>query len=98
MQSLEKFIALFGKRLVTFILVKQSKFPSITKNKQQRQYGMVLQDALSTVDVAKQFYKVVRCENNSYIFYDKTVTTAEQHNIDLPELPHYLRLKIKNGS
>ena len=36
-------------------------------------------------------------ENNFKIFY-KTVTTAEEHNIDLPELPRYLRLQIENES
>ena len=59
---------------------------------------MVLQDALSAVDAAKQFYKIIWFENNFNRFYDKTVTTAEEHNIDFPELPHYLRLQIKNGS
>ena len=37
---------------------------------------MVLQDALSAVDVAKQFYKIIWSENNFYIFYDKSVTIA----------------------
>ena len=59
---------------------------------------MVLQDALSAVDAAKQFYKIIWSNNNFNRFYDKTVTTAEEHNIDLPELPRYLRLKIENGS
>ena len=27
-----------------------------------------------------------------------TVTTAEEHNIDQPELSHYLGLQIENGS
>ena len=51
--SLKKFIALFGERLVTFIMMQHSKFPSITKQ------NMVLQDAFSSVDAAKQFYKVI---------------------------------------
>ena len=34
-QSLKKFITLFGKRLVIFVLVQQSKFPSITKTKKK---------------------------------------------------------------
>ena len=42
--------------------------------------------------------KKIWSENNLYRFYDKAVTTAEEHNIDLPELPCYLRLQIKNGS
>ena len=48
---------------------------------------MLLQDALSAVDAAKQFYKITWSENNFNRFYDNTVTTAEEHNIDLPELP-----------
>ena len=59
---------------------------------------MVLQDVLSAVDAAKQFYKIIQSENNFNRFYDKTVTTAEEYNIDLPESPHYLRLQIKNKS
>ena len=40
LQSLEKFIAMFGKGLVTFILVQPSKFPSITKKTiNEKQYG-----------------------------------------------------------
>ena len=37
-------------------------------------------------------------ENNLNRFYDKTVTTAEEYNIDIQELPRYLRLQIENGS
>ena len=36
--------------------------------------------------------------NNFNRIYDKTVTTVEEHNIDLPELSHYLRLQNENGS
>ena len=60
-------------------------------------YYMVLQNALSAVDAAKQFYKVICSENNFNRFY-KTLTTAEEHNIDLPVLPGYLRLQIENWS
>ena len=49
---------------------------------------MFLQDALSAVDAAKQFYKMIWSENNFSRFHSKTVSTAEEHNIDLPELPH----------
>ena len=65
-----------------------SKFPSITKNnnKQTTNSNMVLQDALSDVDASKQFYKRIYFENNINIFYDDTVTTSKEHNIDLPEL------------
>ena len=59
---------------------------------------MVLQFILYAVDAAKQFYKIIRSENNFDIFYDRTVTTAEEHNIDQPEWPHYLRLQIENGN
>ena len=59
---------------------------------------MVLQDALSSVDAAKKFYKIIWFENDCNRFYDKTVTTAEEHNIDLLEFPCYLRLQIENGS
>ena len=47
---------------------------------------MILQDSLSAVDASKLFYKIIWSENNFNIFY-KTVTTAEEHNINLPELP-----------
>ena len=59
---------------------------------------MVLQGILFAVDAAKQFHKIIWSKNNFNRFYDKTVTTAEEHNIDLPELPHYLRLQIENGN
>ena len=36
LQLLEKFISLFGKRLVTFILVQHRKFPSIKKTNKQK--------------------------------------------------------------
>ena len=39
-----------------FILVQQSKFHFITKKKQPKN-NMILQDALSAVDAAKQFLK-----------------------------------------
>ena len=52
---------------------------------------MVLHDALSAVDAAKQFYNIILAGNNFNRFYDKTVTTSEEHNIDLQELPRYLR-------
>ena len=71
-------MALFGMRLVTFILVQQSKFPSITKKQQP---NMGLQDALSAVDADKQLYKIIWSENNFNRFYDKIVITAEEHNI-----------------
>ena len=59
---------------------------------------MILQDAHSAVDAAKTFYKIVWSENNFDKFYDETVTTGEEHNVDLPELLCYLRFQIENGS
>ena len=56
---------------------------------------MVFQDALSAVDAAKQLKKIIWSENNSADFMN--VTTAEEHNIDVPELPHYLKLQLGNG-
>ena len=57
------FIAIIGevhhlvwkKRPITFVLVQQSKFPSITKKSQQNK--MVSPDALCAVKAANQFYK-----------------------------------------
>ena len=46
---------------------------------------------------ADQIYKIIWSENDFNRFYDKTVVIAEEHNIDLPELPRYLRLQIGNG-
>ena len=60
--------------------------------------NMVLLVALSAVDAAKQFYKIIWSEKNFNRFYDKTVTTAEEHNNDPPESTPYLRLQIENGS
>ena len=80
-QSLDKFISLSGMRLVTFSLVLQNKVPSTTK-----QPNTVLPDAIFAVDADKQFYTIIYSENNLNRFY-KTVPTAEEHNIDLPELP-----------
>ena len=39
---------------------------------------MVLHDALSAVDAAKQFYNIILSGNNFNRFYDKTVTTSEE--------------------
>ena len=82
--------ALFRKTLVTLILVQQSNFPDIAKTATTKT-DMVLQDALSAIDAAKQVYKIILSENNFNRFYDKTVTTAEEHNIEQPELPSYFR-------
>ena len=79
LQSLEKYITLFGKRLVTFISVQQSKFPSITKKK----HNILFQDAPFAVDAAKQSYKIIWSENNFNRFCDKTVTTAEEYKLTL---------------
>ena len=73
---MEKFISLIEKRLVTFILMQQSKFPSITKK--QPKNNMVLQDALSAVDATKKLCKIILSKNFNR-FYDKTVTTSEEH-------------------
>ena len=53
LQSLEKFITLFRKGLVTFIFsaAEQISFYRQKNNKKK----MVLQDGLSAVDAAKQF-------------------------------------------
>ena len=59
---------------------------------------MVLHYALSAVDAAKQFHNIILSGNNFNRFHDKTVTTSEEHNIDLQELPRYLRLQIENRS
>ena len=48
---------------------------------------MILQVALSAVKAAKQFYEIIWSENEFNRFYDMAVATAEEYNIDLPELP-----------
>ena len=96
LQPLEKFIPSFGMRLVTFILVQKVKFSLLQKITTNN--NIILQDSLSAVDAAKQFYKIIWSENNFNRIHDKSVTTAEEHNIDLPELPHYLRFQRENGS
>ena len=72
--------------------MQKRKFPSITKN-----IYVVFKDSLSAFDAAKQFYEIIWYENNFNRCY-KTVTIAEDHNINFSELPHYLRLKIENGN
>ena len=81
------FIAIIGdvyhfvwKEVIILILLQWSKFTLLQKNPN----NIVLQDALSAVDVAKQFYKIIRSENNFNRFYYKTVTTSEEHNIEFP--------------
>ena len=49
-------------------------------------------------DGIEKIYKILWSANIFNRFYNKTVTTAEEHNIDLPVFPGYLRLQIKNGS
>ena len=84
---------LVWKERCTFILVQQSKYSLYyKKQQQQKKNNMVLQDALSAVDAAKQFYKIIWYENNFNRFYARTVTTVEEHNIDFPD--SHFRLKI----
>ena len=45
----------------------------------------------------QDFSKIIWSENNFNRFYDKIVTTAEEHNIDLPELSPYVRLQVEMG-
>ena len=79
------FIAISGEvyhlvrnRLVTLVLVQQSKFPSITKLKKE----VILPDALSAIDAAKQLKKkIIWSENDFNRFYDETVITDDEHKL-----------------
>ena len=93
-----KVYALLRKTLVTFFNTAKQIFLILQTKTITTKNNMVLQGALCAVDAAKQFYKMIRSENNFNRFYDRTVTTGEEHNIDQPELPCYLRLQIENGS
>ena len=78
-----------------FIAIVEEVYHYYKKKNNKKQYGFAT--ALTAVDTVKQFYKIMWSENNFNIFYN-TVTTAEECNIDLPELPHYLRLQIEYKS
>ena len=51
---------------------------------------IALDDALSAVDAAKQFFKRNRSDENFNKFSDKTVADADKHKIGHSELPHLL--------
>ena len=72
---LEKFSTLFGLQ-VSFTVQKKD---------------IALDNALSAVDAAKQFFKRTRSDENFNKFYDKSVADADKHNIGHPELPRYRR-------
>ena len=46
-----------------------------------------MQDALSAVDTAKQYFEKMRSDEESKRFYEKTVKAAEELEIGEPELP-----------
>ena len=46
-----------------------------------------MQDALSAVDTAKQYFEKMRSDEESKRFYEKTVKAAEELAIGEPELP-----------
>ena len=84
---LEKFSTLFGLQLshIFFSTAEQVSFTVQRKD-------IALDDALSAVDAAEQFFKRTRCDENfTDKFYDKTVADADKHNIGHPELPRYRR-------
>ena len=62
MQSLEKFSTLFGLRL-SHLLFSAADQVFLTLQKKREKY-IALQDALSAVDAAKQFFKTIQSENN----------------------------------
>ena len=93
---------MFGKELVTFILVQQQislilqKLKKRTQPKKKQQYGFA--GCTSAIIAAKQFSKILWSENNFNRFYDKALTSTIENDIDQPELSHYLRLQIESGS
>ena len=95
LHSLEKFSSLFGLRL-SYLLFSAAEQVSLTL----QQKDISLNDALNAVDVAKQFFKKRRSDENFNSFYDLTVTTAQKHGIGQPELPRNRRhpSRFENGS
>lgn len=59
-----------------------------------------LQDALSAVNAAKEFYKQQRKEEVFDLFYERVVQKAEKLEVDSPRLPRYRRCpaRFEDGS
>ena len=83
-QSLEKFSTLFGLRL-SHRLFSAAEQLSFTLQEKE----IALQDAIKAVEAAKSFFKQVRSDEEFDRFYDDTVSSAQEHNINQPELPRY---------
>ena len=73
LHSMEKFSICFGLRL-GYNLFSAAENVSLTLQRK----NISMQDALSAVDSAKQYFKRVRSEEEFNCFYDKTVSLATE--------------------
>ena len=93
--ALDKFLTLFGLKL-SYLLFGASE----TLSKSLQGKDTTLQEALSSVNLAKAFYTRQRTDNSFTQFYKDVVDTAIDKNIGKPELPRYRRApaRLENGS
>ena len=93
--SLEKFDTHFGLKLA-YLLFGASE--EVSKSLQAK--NATLQEGLASVKLASAFYKRQRTEEAFGIFFDDVVKSAEDLEIDKPQLPRYRRAprRIDDGS
>ena len=85
--SMQKFQTYFGPQLA-YTLFGTSE--SLSRSLQAKDRSM--QEAVSAVNLAKDFYKRQRTEQTFNFCYDKAVHNAESLQIGRPVLPQYKRL------
>ena len=93
--SLEKFSTLFGLKLgyILFVTAEQ-----VSKNIQGK--DVIVQEALSSVNLAAAFYRRQRREEAFDCFYDDVIAMSEEIKIGKPVLPRCRRppARIDSGS
>ena len=95
LSALEQFDTLFGLELGYLIFSASEQVSKVLQGK-----NISLQDALSAVNVAKEYYKRQRKEETFNFFYERVVKKAEELKVDSPRLPRYRRrpARFEDGS
>lgn len=93
--SLEKFETFLGLKLA-FLLFEASE--DVSKSLQAK--NTTLQEAMTSVKLASEFYKRQRSDEAFNLFYVGVLKSAEELGIDQPQLPRYRRppRRLDSGS
>jgi len=90
LSALKRFLTLFGLKL-GYLLFGASE----TLSTSLRGKDTTLQEAVSSVNLVKAFYKRQRTDEAFSRFYDNVVDTARKENIAGPLLPQYRRAPVR---